>query len=208
MMDSSRTIAEFWRSFQECAAALASAESVEHPAHDALLEKLHAIHPGLYLEFCLDPGGCELIVTADGNRALFPLVHAIVDRAPAISGWTMKSLKPKFGFPNTVSWDDLTIVIDHVVFDPIEKQGSDELGLRIFVPGLKKSEADKAYNAILRALDHGLGEQKLAEAVRYTEVLPLPHDVVATDFIPLVELENFIRWRDERRKATAGHTDA
>jgi hypothetical protein len=204
MMDSSRAIAEFWRSFQDCEAALASAESADHAAHDMLLGKLHAIHPGLYLEFCLDPGECELIVTADGNRALFPLVRAIVDGAPAIAGWKTRSLKPKFGFPSTVSWDDLTIVTDHVVFDPLEREGSDELGLRIFVPGLKKSEADKAHNAILRALDHGLGEEKLAEAVRYTEVLPLPHDVAATDFIPLVELENFIRWRDEKRKAAEG----
>ena len=52
---------------------------------------------------------------------------------------------------------------------------------------------------MLRALDHGLGEEKFADAVQFTEVRPLPPGAAATDYIPLRNLEKFIEWRDSRR---------
>ena len=167
MVESNAAMDAFWRSFQEREAVLADAVSADHPDYIALLGELQDIHPGLFLEFCLDPGECELVVTADGNRDLFSLVRAIVARAPAVSGWTIRALKPKLGFPNTVTWDDLTIATDGIVFDALEREGSEELGLRIFVPGLKEVDVDKAHNAVLCALDHGLGEEKLAESIHH-----------------------------------------
>jgi hypothetical protein len=88
---------------------------------------------------------------------------------------------------------------DGVVFDPLERDGSD-LGLRIFVPGIEGKDVEDAHNAVLRALDHGLGEEKFADKVQFTEVRTLPPDAAATDYIPLRDLEKFIEWRDSRRR--------
>ena len=103
----------------------------------------------------------------------------MVAAAPAIDKWTVRALKPKLGFPKTASWDALVLPIDGIVFDPLES-GS-ELGLRMFVPGLEASDVDDAHNALLRALDHGLGEERLADAVQFTEVRPLPADAAASE---------------------------
>lgn len=191
-------IAAFWSLFRERASELAAARSADSPIYDQLLAQLQKVDPGLYLEFCSDPHACELIVTADGNRELFPIVRTVVTAAPAIDGWSIRALKPKLGFPKITSWEGFTLRIDDIVFDPLELDGSD-LGLRIYVPGIEGKDVEDAHNAVLRALDHGLGEERLAKAVQSTEVRPLPTGAAATDYIPLRDLEKFIEWRKRRR---------
>jgi hypothetical protein len=192
-------IAGFWQVFRREAAILARTASADSAAHRILLEALHAIDPGLFLEFAIEPGASELIVTADGTQSLFPLAREVVAAAPRVEGWTVRALKPKLGFPVTVRWENVTLRTPEIVFDPLERAGAQELGLRILVPGLEEKDIDDAHNAILRAMDHGLGEEQLANAVAYTEVRPLPADAAAGDFIPLTELEMFIQWRNSKR---------
>lgn len=196
-------ISEFSTLFQQHAADLALAESADSPIYDVLLEKLHQIDTGLYLELSMDTEACELVITAEGDRSLFPLVHEIVAAAPKVERWTIRALKPKLGFPATVSWNDLELSIDDIMFEPLEIQGSDELGLRPLVPGIEAQDVENAHNAVLRAMDHGLGEERLAEAVEYTELLPLRAGE-ASDGWPLVELESFIRRRENRHSWSTG----
>lgn len=202
--DKEQSIAGFWRMFRKHASDLASADGPHDQVYDRLLAKLQEIAPGLYLEFSAEPRECELIITADGDRSLFPLVHTIVSEAPYIPGWKIIALKPKLGFPVTSQWEDVTIRIADVVFDPLERKGSNDLGLRIYVPGLRPEYAQDAHNAILRAVDHGLGERGFAEAVQYTEVLSLPAGASKDDFIPLVKLEQYIQWRKKKMKEKPG----
>ena len=122
----------------------------------------------------------------------------MVAAAPEVDGWTIRALKPRLGLPETARWGDLTVNIDTMVFEPLENDES-ELGLRIFVPGLDPKDADAAHNAVLRALDHALGEEKFAVRVYHTEVVPLPVAASADDYITIRDLESFIDWRDRRR---------
>jgi len=138
MNTASTEIVEFWNLFRQRAAGLAANGSTDSPAYHTLLDHLHRIDPGLYLEFCANPGACEMIVTADGDRSLFSLARAVVVAAPV--------------------------------------------------------------NALLRALDHTLGEEKFAESVQYTRVLPLPENAAREQFISLSDLDAFIRWRQGRRQ--------
>jgi hypothetical protein len=193
-------IAQFWTSFARRAAELAAAGSADSPVYDELLDELQAIDGGLYIEF--SASARELVITAEGERALFPLVHEIVAAAPSVPGWTVRALKPKLGFPEKVRWNELELAIDAMVFDPLEAAGSDELGLRILIPGIDEEDLEDAHNAVLRAIDHGLGERKFAEAVAHTEVAPLAPDQDPADFIPLRALERYVDWR-ERRRTTA-----
>jgi hypothetical protein len=196
--DERKAISTFWSQFLKRSSDLACVGSADSAAYEALLELLQQVDPGLYLELSVDPAECELIVSADGDRELFPLARRVVAAAPAVAGWAIRALKPKLGFPETTRWEDLIVRIDSIVFDPVDLDG-DELGLRIFVPGIAESDIDDAHNAVLRALDHGLGEEGFAEAVQSTEVYRLPPDSNPDDHIPLLELEKFIEWRDSAR---------
>jgi hypothetical protein len=204
MANASNAIDEFWLLFQQRATDLAMTKSADTPVYDALLEQLQKIAPGLYFEFSVSPGEREMIVTADGDSSLFPLARAIVTAAPVVDGWTIRALKPKLGFPESIRWEGLELKIEDIVFEPLEGEETDELELRILIPGLDQKDVEDAHNAILRAMDHGLGEEKLAEAVQYTEVCPLPTGATTSDFIPLVELDNFIEWRERKRGGHIG----
>lgn len=198
MTTSDDAIRAFWSLFRERANDLAAADSADAAVYDELLAKLQEIDAGLYLEFCADPENRELIVTAEGKRELFPLARAVVAAAPAVGGWSIVALKPKLGFPETAQWEGLTIQPEAIVFDPLELDGGD-LGLRIFVPGIAKQDLERAHNAVLRAIDHGLGEEAFADGVQATEVRLLPADAKPDDFIPLRHLEKYIDWRKRRR---------
>lgn len=195
-MSTKANISKFWDSFKLHAARLAQARSADSPVYDELLEELHEIHDGLFIEFATNPGDCELIITAEGKKALFPLVEEIVAAAPVVKGWKVFALKPKLGFPEFIQWEGYQLSIDEVVFDPLEGE-SDELGLLLLVPGLADEDADSAHSALLRALDHGLGEREFAEAVAYTEICALEEP--ADEFISLTDLESFIEWRKKQR---------
>jgi hypothetical protein len=194
-------IENFWKLFQKRADELRKAESAENPAYDALLKQLQEIEADLYLEFSTNTGEGEFIVTADGDQSLFAAAREIVAAAPKVKGWTIVALKPKFGFPATVRWEKVSVKIEDIVFQPHERRGSPDLGLRILIKGIKPTEVEDAHNAVLRALDHGLGEEKHAQSVQHTEVHPLPANAKKEDFIPLSELPSYLEWRDKKLKS-------
>jgi len=195
MKENSQAIGEFWNVFLEKLVELGEISA----AYDTILEHLQQIHPEIYFEFFSEPEISKLIITAEGSRSLFPLVDSIVARAPNIPGWSIFSLKPKFGFSATAMWQDITVVIADIYFIPLERDGSDDFGLCLFVPGLIPGQTEVAHNALLRVLNYALGEREFAESVQYTEVLPLPDDFSEEEYIPLIELEDYIKWREKNK---------
>ncbi len=191
-------IQNFWSGFLELREDLAKISTADDPVYDSALELLQKIDPGLYLEIMAQPGNCELIITADGKRELFPLVESIVTDAPQVDGWEMFALKPKLGFPVTATWECYGIDISEVVFDPLNREGGTDLGLRILIPNLSLTDRDKAHAAIVRAIDHGLGEREFVENIHYLEVAPLPNDEQAEKYIPLTDLEAYIAWHNKK----------
>jgi hypothetical protein len=192
---------DFWAAFMECRAALARVVSADDPVYEGLLQKLQRVNRGLYFEFCAESGGGEFIVTADGDRALFDVARSVVALAPQVEGWSIRALKPRIGFPTTARWGDVTVNIGDLVFDPLELDGSALFMVRVYVPGLEEADRDGAHAAIVRAMDHGLGEERYAESIGRVAVRALREDVSASDFIPLVRLPDFIDWRERKRRA-------
>jgi hypothetical protein len=197
-MSRESAIAEYWRLFTELSPQLAELTTAEDPIYDQLLEKLSRIDTGLFIELSAESDHHrELVITADGNSDLFTLVDQVVEAAPRLAGWTILALKPRLGFPESVTWEGVSVNIADVVFDPFTPEDSDELVLQLFVPGITEQEVDSAHNALLRALDHALGEREFAASVQYTEVLPLTGP--ADDYIPLLKLEEFLKWHNRQR---------
>lgn len=155
------------------------------------LEALHAIDPHLSLEVA--PG--ELVISAEGHRDLFPLVERVVERAGTLAGWTIRALMPKLGFPEETTSNAYRVRVADAAFIPLENaQG--ELGLRLLVPGLRAEDAKDAHDALLRAIDRGLGERRFADSVAHTEIAPMPPS--RDECIPLIELDAYIDWRASR----------
>lgn len=188
---------EFWAFFSQRSDALAKIESAEDPVYDEVLAKLQAIHEGLFFEFSTRGGKAELVITAEGEKALFGLVDEIVGAAPEITGWSYVALKPKVGLARSITWEGHTIDVSEVVFEPLEESKSGDFGIRLLVPDLAKDKHESAHDGLLRVLDHALGERRFAEEIKFTEVDALDAD--ADDYIPLSALDRFIDWRKEKK---------
>jgi hypothetical protein len=130
---------------------------------------------------------------------LFGVARALVAQAPAVAGWSVQALKPRLGFPERTSWEGLELSIAELWFEPLERAGAAELGLRVFVPRISDEQVDDAHSAVLRALDHGLGEEAFATEVQHVEVCSFGSDAPDEAWIPLSSLEEFIAWRKRQR---------
>ncbi len=197
-MSTPTAIKEFWHLFEKLSGALASISTADDPVYDELLAQLQLIDGGLYCEFSTHPGEREFIITAEGDVLLFDLVTEIVAAAPKATGWKFFALKPKLGFPESAQWEGYRINIGDLLFEPLSGGEFDDFGIRLLVPELKEADADSAHAALVRAIDHGLGERQFAESIQYLEVAPLSEEF--QNSLPLEELESFIQWRKKQRK--------
>lgn len=189
------SIERFWCTFAVHRADLERIESAESPAYDNLLESLQRIDEGLYLEFCTTPGANELIISAEGDADLFPLVDEVVRQAPAMDDWAVFALKPKIGFPAATRWEGTNVTIGDVLVLPVFRN-TGEMGLRLYVHGLTEANKTDIHNALLRALDHGLGERRFAECVESTWVYSA-EDAPSQAF-RLPELDAYLEARTKR----------
>jgi hypothetical protein len=183
-----QAIREFWDYFLLRKADMERFKNVNDPVYDDVLRVLQRINAGLWFEFCTTPGVNELIISADGNKDLFPLVEEVVQAAPDTGDWEIVALKPKRGYPVSTTWKGVTVAIGEVLVVPVFKQ-TGEMGLRMYVPGLDASNSQDLHNALLRALDAGLGERHFAESIQATWVYPFA-DAPSHAF-PLPELDDY-----------------
>ena len=189
----------FWDLFRRRANDLAAATSADNPTYDELLAQLHRIDPGLSLEFSPRHGMAELIVTAQGDRSLFEKARAVAAHAPSISGWSIRALKPKLGFPESVRWHGLTIHVADLRFLPLRRAGADDLGIRVLVPDIAAEDVNDARNAVVRAIDYGLGEERFATSIAYLDVRPLADDDRREELLRLEELDEYLQFLERQR---------
>ncbi|MGB0579572.1 MAG: hypothetical protein ACPGVU_07720 [Limisphaerales bacterium] len=187
MNNSSLLIEKFWQVFSDHRSDFSEMESADDPNYAIVLKHLQKVSPDIYFEFMTSPEGNELIITADGERSLFPLVEEIIAAAPDLSDWTFLALKPQFDFPETTEWEGVQIRIADVRCILLECVDTDELGLQLIVPHLNPAKEDALLNALLRAIDHGLGERRFAESIDFTELVDTP--AAEAETFPLAELD-------------------
>jgi hypothetical protein len=185
----------FWSHIESNAALLASMISVEDDAFESALQNLQKIHADLYLVIGNSPLGRELIITAEGDSALFSLVDEIVSAAPQIPGWKIIALKPRCGFAEFAKWNEVHIAIQDVYFEPFELAGGG-LGIRLLIPQCDATTAKEAKLALIQAMEFALGERAFAHEVLYVE-LGEKNSSIDND-IPLAQLEEYIAWRNKR----------
>jgi len=185
-------VEEFWNYFLSRRQDFEDLTSSDDPLYDALLAKLQRVHPDLYIEFCTTPGENELILTAEGKMELFELVEEVVAQAPEISGWRIFALKPKLGFPQTTRWEGHEVRIADVMVVPVRHRETGRVGLHLYVEGATPKNEYDIHSALLRAIDHGLGERCFAERVQATWVHPIKELPKGVSSFPLMQLDEYV----------------
>lgn len=197
----------FWRWFTEnCSRFRTMQTSSREELLDEIMDNLHQIDEGLFFEVSEPQDGiCDFVITAEGRKELFALVDQVVAAAPSLQGWTFTALRPPMGFSFAIDYGNVHLDPDELWFLPLSAGNDEEhLGVQIGIPKLKKRDEEEALSASYILLDTGLGERRSAEAIEHVEVVSLPKDADTAGFIRLVELAEYLDWRDRKKRSKDG----
>lgn len=162
---------------------------------DNLLTKLHGYCERLFFEVGGHPNEMqELIITAGGNVDFFDQVDSLVSSAPELKLWNIIAFKQiQHGF--TTRYNGIEMNPGLMYFEPLEKPGSDDIGLRIYIDNyLPSNNEEFVYTAYL-VLDNLLGEKSVALDIGYVEVGNLSSIAEKEDLIELTKLPRYIKWK-------------
>jgi hypothetical protein len=190
-------IRKFWAWLLASKPELDGLASPDHEFWDVLLAQLRSIDGKLCFEIsAAHKATRELVITAQGDVDLFPLVEAIGAQAPPLPGWTVVALKQPMGFDFAMRYEGVKLDPAEIWFEPlVDPDHPEVLGLRIAAPGFTEEQEPEFSNGLLILLDTALGERSAATDIELVEVCELPTLPDDEGFILLPELMNYIEWR-------------
>ncbi len=171
--------------------------------HDFLDELIHELKPfNPWLKALAGGDGhgkYELIITADGDIALFPKVEQLIAVAPDIDGWKLTAHKPPLGFDQIrIDMYDKEFSAETVQFYPlINPEYPDEVNIVLTHPGYKEDEDEQFQTAGMIYLENGLGELNTAVQIDKYVVGELPSETDGMEIIPITKLNEYLNWREK-----------
>lgn len=183
----------FWQWFRSNSYSLAQVRTCQEPVANQLVKQLNKVHKGL--TFLFGPvvdGRKEFIISADGDRKLFPNVQELVKAAPDIPGWKIIAFRPPVQYISefTLTFGSMEFGADDVWFSSQRSGSMFELDLFLRIPaGIDK---DTISQAAFILLDHAVGEYNVETKIGRISFNLLPNDPIAAGLRPLAELPKII----------------
>ncbi|MBC7947476.1 MAG: DUF695 domain-containing protein [Chitinophagaceae bacterium] len=196
------TPASFWKWFTANHKRFKHIENLaEDKAHEQLnqiVDQLKNYNPwfkaliGKY-----DDTTSELVITADGDIALFVKVEELISQAPQVKGWRFTAHKPPMGF------DDISIEMfgkafnEHTVkFYPLIEEAYPDMVSAVFThKDYNEQEEDDFQTATAIYIQNALGELNTVLHLDHFETGPEPED--KSELIPVTKLGDYLNWREK-----------
>lgn len=168
---------------------------------DQFLEKLHQYSDKLFFEIGGHPDETQdLIITAEGDVDYFSKVEQLVNQAPKIKDWNIIAFKPPADSNFAIEYKGVKIDPKESWFLPLENDNHpNQLGLKIGIRDYSSSKKKDFLNAAYLALDSLLGEKSNALNIQHVEVDDIPDDPEEEGFISLLELPQYINWKESKQ---------
>lgn len=167
---------------------------------EELIQQLQPYNPWLKaLAGPYNSDSYELIITADGDVALFCKVEELVNAAPVVAHWVFTAHKPPLGFEGvSIDLYDLAFSETTTSFYPvIEENCPDEVSI-VLTHADYNHEMDEHFQAGgMIYLENGLGEVNTATKIDQYEVGPVPAAGSGIEIIPITKLADYLNWREK-----------
>jgi hypothetical protein len=196
-MNTSRLISAFWTWLADRRDEL---DILRHPSEafwDTILDQLHQIDDGIWFEIGDHPDGTrEIVFTAHGDLAVFPIIDSLVAEAPTWPGWLVTALRPADGMMTHTSGYGVEIEADRVWYMLLRHPKKPNIfGIRLAMPGFVTGMKSEPYiHAAWRIIDCLLGERRSATLVKHVEVCEQPSDPQLAGFTHISNLPQHIPW--------------
>lgn len=141
----------------------------------------------------------ELIMTSDGDIALFCKVEELVKAAPPIDGWLITAHKPAIGMGNMrIDMHGHQFSSDNMSFYPLQDNNyPDEISIILVHKDYTEEENDNFQSGGMIFLENALGELNTATKIDKYEVRGTPAPQEGIELIPLTKLEDYLVWREK-----------
>jgi hypothetical protein len=116
---------------------------------------LQKIRSGLTFELGSPGERRELVISADGDKDLFPEVVSLVKAAPDVQRWRFIAFRPRGVFPVEITVGEKIADSNDVFFSLLDN--GKVAGIRLFIPGYETNDLGWREVGYL-LLDHALGE--------------------------------------------------
>jgi hypothetical protein len=151
--------ASFWQWFSSVEEDIHThlEEQPDDYASDILMH-LKDVHPDLVFDipFELNNKKHELIISADGDPDLFPIVQELVDEAPIYSNWIIHNLRPRTNqYDQAIELDGLYLEYEDIFFEL--EEDTFPCAIDVYIRGYDKDDHRYVHGYFL-LLDTLLGE--------------------------------------------------
>lgn len=167
---------------------------------DELIRNMKPFNP--WLKALAGPysgNGYELIITADGDVALFCKVEELIEQAPVLPNWQFTAHKPALGFDGiSIDLYEKKFNTETTCFYPIiHDEYPDEVSIILTHTEYNVEEDDQFQAGGMIYLENGLGEEKTATRIDHYETGPLPGADSGIEVIPISKLADYLNWREK-----------
>jgi hypothetical protein len=141
----------------------------------------------------------ELIITADGDIALFCKVEELIQAAPPVANWVFTAHKPALGFEGiSIDLYELEFSAGTTSFYPVVQENyPDEVSIVLTHAAYNKEQEEHFQAGGMIYLENGLGEVNTATKIDYYETGPVPDADKGVDIIPIAKLADYLNWREK-----------
>jgi hypothetical protein len=164
-------VAAFWKWFVEASAGLRAGDARE--TMNRISDELKKIDQGVFAEIRIQGEDRTLVITADGNRKLFPIVEEIFAARPTVAGWDIVAFRQraKDGEPALrVEMSGKKLDAENVKF--VGKSGGElKLDIDVFMPGFTNEKDMAQVGYVL--LDHVVGEYDMETKIGAITFAPI-----------------------------------
>jgi Family of unknown function (DUF695) len=144
-------------------------------------------------------GRFELIITADGDIALFCKVDELVKAAPLVEGWLITAHKPPIGSDSIqINMYGYVFGAENIKFYPVNDTNyPDEISIVLVHPDYKEDDHDHFETGSLIYLQNTLGELNTSTLIDSVEVKGISSAGENIDLIPISKLKDYLTWREK-----------
>jgi hypothetical protein len=170
----SDSTAAFWRFVQSNADALKRCRKADEPVAQKLEQALHRVNPDLTFDLGVGMKPFELVISADGDKSLFPAVRRLVKAAPDLPGIKVVAFRPRGAARLELQISGVSLSAQDLCFVARRDTKPGLIALTMFVRGLTADNEEALTKAGYLLLDNLLGEYDVETKIGAIDWNPAP----------------------------------
>lgn len=188
-VDSAHTqsqISRFWKWFASYETKFSKEKIQRDKFVSDVVDEIRGLSPNLTVE--ISPGDIDtMAISADGVESDFPLVQALVSKAPVLKGWKIVAFRQPGKIKGTIlEFPEITLDPEKMWIYPIEKDSG--FSLIVYFSDYTETKRNLFIKGSYILLDNAIGEYDVVKGIAALDFKKLPPEKDRRGILPFTEL--------------------